>query len=119
MEYLKGKDIATFSGIAKPESFEGGLVTLGANIRLSRHFTDHHRFNEEELNDFMLKADDRAVDFIVTTEKDSVRLPKTASLIPILFLRVEIEILTGHESWESCVERICQPHPIIPAKRWF
>jgi tetraacyldisaccharide 4'-kinase len=119
LDYLKDKDIATFSGIAKPESFEGGLRALGANIRFSRHFTDHHRFNEEELNDFMLRADDRAVDFIVTTEKDSVRLPKTAGLLPIFFLRVEIEILTGHESWESCVERICQPHPIIPAKRWF
>ncbi len=119
LDYLQDKDIATFSGIAKPESFEGGLRDLGANIRFSRHFTDHHRFNEEELNDFMLRADDRAVDFIVTTEKDSVRLPKTAGLLPIFFLRVEIEILTGHESWESCVERICQPHPIIPAKRWF
>ncbi len=119
LEFLNGKDIATFSGIAKPESFEGALVNLGANIRFSRHFTDHHRFNEEELNDFMLRADDRAVDFIVTTEKDSVRLPQTSNLLPMYFLRVEIEILTGHESWESCVQRICQPHPIIPAKRWF
>ena len=72
------------------------------------------------MNDFMLKADDRAVDCIVTTEKDSVRFPNVEhSLLPVYFLRVEIEILTGHESWESCVERICKPHPIIPAKRWF
>lgn len=120
LSFLEGKEIATISGIAKPESFEGGLVKLGANIRFSKHFTDHHRFAGDELNDFMLKADDRAVDFIVTTEKDSVRFPQTEHLLlPVYFLRVEIEILTGHESWESCVERICQPHPIIPAKRWF
>lgn len=120
LEMLQGKDIATISGIAKPESFEGGLVKLGSNIRFSRHFADHHRYTEEELNDFMLKADDRAVDFIVTTEKDSVRFPKTENLLlPVYFLRVEIEILTGHESWESCVQRICQPHPIIPPQRWF
>ena len=120
LEFLKGKDIATISGIAKPESFEGGLLQLGANIRFSRRFTDHHRFSEEEMNDFMLKADDRAVDCIITTEKDSVRFPNVEnSLLLVYFLRVEIEILTGHESWESCVERICKPHPIIPAKRWF
>ena len=120
LEMLQGKDIATISGIAKPESFEGGLVKLGSNIRFSRHFADHHRYTDEELNDFMLKADDRAVDFIVTTEKDSVRFPNIQNLLlPVYFLRVEIEILTGHESWESCVQRICQPHPIIPPQRWF
>jgi tetraacyldisaccharide 4'-kinase len=120
LDFLEGKDIATISGIAKPESFERGLTQLGAQIRFTRRYTDHHRYTEEEMNDFMLKADDRAVDFIVTTEKDSVRFPQTAHmLLPVYFLRVEIEILTGHESWESCVNRICQPHPIIPAQRWF
>ena len=120
LEYLLGKDIATISGIAKPESFEGGLEKLGANLRFSRHYADHHRFTEEEMNDFILKADDRGVDFIVTTEKDSVRFPNLPHLLlPVYFLRVEIEILTGQESWESCVERICKPRPIIPAQRWF
>ncbi len=120
LDHLQNKDIATISGIAKPESFEHGLEQLGATIRFTRRFTDHHRYTEEEINEFILKADDRGVDFIVTTEKDSVRFPALAqSLLPIYFLRVEIEILTGHETWEHCVQRICKPHPIISAQRWF
>jgi tetraacyldisaccharide 4'-kinase len=120
LDFLKGKNVATLSGIARPESFERGIEELGATIRFTRRYTDHHRYEEGEINDFILKAHDRDADLIVTTEKDSVRLPEQLNpLLPVYFLRVEIEILTGHETWEHCVQRICQPHPIIPADRWF
>jgi hypothetical protein len=32
--------------------------------------------------------------------------------LPVYFLRVEIEILSGHESWQQLVQRICSPPPI-------
>src|SRR5271165_257544 len=44
LEYLNGLYIGSFCGIAAPESFESGLRGLGANIELSRHFADHHRY---------------------------------------------------------------------------
>ena len=59
---------------------------------------------------------------IVTTEKDAVRFPplnEAEVKVPIYFLRVEIEILSGHESWEHCVARICQPQPILSPERFF
>jgi tetraacyldisaccharide 4'-kinase len=60
------------------------------------------------------------VDAIITTEKDSVRLPRIAKCrVPIYFLRVEIEILTGHESWQHCVDRICKPQQMIPPEKFF
>jgi tetraacyldisaccharide 4'-kinase len=39
--------------------------------------------------------------------------------VPIYFLRVEIEILSGHESWEHCVARICKPQPLLSPERFF
>ena len=55
-----------------------------------------------------------------TTEKDSVRLPRLDKWdVPMYFLRVEIEILTGHESWQSCVDRICKPQPMMAPERFF
>jgi hypothetical protein len=39
--------------------------------------------------------------------------------VPMFFLRVEIEILSGHESWEQCVTRICQPMPMLSAEKYF
>jgi tetraacyldisaccharide 4'-kinase len=59
---------------------------------------------------------------IVTTEKDSVRMPRLAEAelkVPIYFMRVEIEILSGHESWQHCVNRICKPQPMLSPERFF
>jgi len=57
---------------------------------------------------------------ILTTEKDSVRFPRLKDLeLPIYFLRVEIEILSGQESWQQCVDRICQPQPLMAPDRFF
>jgi tetraacyldisaccharide 4'-kinase len=57
----------------------------------------------------------------VTTEKDAVRFPsKFENLeVPIYYLRVEIEILTGHESWQSLVARICETKPVLAPERFF
>ena len=108
LDYLQDLYIASLCGIAAPESFESGLRRLGAKIELSRHFADHHRYTEKELQTFLQRCVKRDVQAIITTEKDAVRLPKIDPLpVSIYYLRVEIEILTGHETWDHCVKRIC------------
>jgi len=112
--------IGSFCGIAAPESFEDGLRKLGARIELAKRFADHHRYNEAELQSFINRCIRRDVDMIVTTEKDAVRFPPlTKPEVPIYFLRVEILILSGHETWEHCVARICQPQPMLSPERFF
>jgi len=60
------------------------------------------------------------LEMIVTTEKDAVRFPRLTKVeVPIYFLRVEIEILSGHESWEHFVARICKPQPLLSPERFF
>ena len=45
---------------------------------------------------------------IVTTEKDAVRMPRLDRRdLPIVFLRVEIDILSGREHFDECISRIC------------
>ena len=120
LSYLKGRYVGAISAIAQPGSFEDALRKLGAKVELSRHFADHHRFSEKEIAGFIRRCVNRDVDAIITTEKDCVRFPKIKKLeIPIYFLRVEIEILTGHESWQECVDRICNPQPMMPPERFF
>ncbi len=98
------------SAIAAPESFESALVKLGAKIEISRHFADHHRFSDADVINFANRCTRRDLAAIITTEKDSVRMPRFEKLeVPVYFLRVEIEILTGHESWQHLVDRICNP----------
>lgn len=120
LETLNGKFVGAISGIAVPESFEEGLRGLGAKIEIARHFTDHHRYNRREIDQFVNRCINRDVDMIVTTEKDFVRFPEIEeSDVPIYYLRVEIEFLSNEETWRDCVDRICQPRPAIPARHYF
>ena len=100
MDFLTGKYIAAISGIARPESFEEKLTALGAKLEITKRFAGHHRFTDEELREFANRCARRDLDCIVTTEKDSVRFPTRfeALHVPVYYLRVEIGILTGHES---------------------
>src|SRR4051794_3486887 len=120
LERLRDTYVGSICGIAAPESFEDGLRKLGARLELSKHYTDHHRYTEAELNSFITRCVRRDLEMIITTEKDAVRFPRLSkSDVPIYFLRVEIEILSGHESWEHCVARICKPQPVLSPERFF
>jgi len=120
LERLKETFVGSLCGIAAPESFEEGLRKLGARIELAKRYIDHHRYSEAELQSFINRCVRRDLEMIVTTEKDAVRMPRLGKTdVPICFLRVEIEILSGHESWEHCVARICQPQPVLSPERFF
>ena len=120
LERLRDTYVGSLCGIAAPESFEDGLRKLGARLEVTKRYTDHHRYTEAELQRFINRCIRRDLAMIVTTEKDAVRFPRISKpAVPIYFLRVEIEILTGHESWEQCVARICQPQPMLSPRRFF
>ena len=122
LERLRDAFIGSICGIAAPESFEGALKKLGAHVDLAKRYIDHHYYSEAELTTFINRCIRRDLAMIVTTEKDAVRmprLPETDIKVPICFLRVEIEILSGHESWEHCVARICKPQPMLSPERFF
>jgi tetraacyldisaccharide 4'-kinase len=122
LEKLRDAFIGSICGIAAPESFEGGLKKLGARVDLAKRYIDHHRYTEAELLSFIGRCMRRDLAMIVTTEKDAVRMPRLPEAevkVPIYFLRVEIEILSGHETWEHCVARICQPQPVLSPERFF
>jgi tetraacyldisaccharide 4'-kinase len=121
LSWLPGKHIGALSGIARPESFEEKLVALGSILNVTSRFADHHRFTDKELGDFIARCVRRDLDAIVTTEKDSVRFPhRPHSLdVPVLYLRVEIEILRGQEVWEDLIGRICNPPPVRIPERIF
>lgn len=107
---LKGARIASFSGIASPESFENMLRGYGAEIRYNQRFLDHHRFTRSEIRHLYEKADQGKLDMIVTTEKDAVRLfDDIKAPIPIYYLRLEIAILSGEEDFEVAAARMCLP----------
>lgn len=116
---LNGKFVAAMSGIANPESFEGLLTELGAEVLFHRTFGDHQVFPQKDVDAVFERALGRDVDFIVTTEKDAVRFPRpTEDHVPLYFLRIEVEIIEGEEEWQACLERLCHPPELSPGEWW-
>ena len=108
LEFLRGKKVASLSGIAQPESFEHSLVSLGAELVYSKRFADHHRFTQQEILNAINRGKKRQAEIIVTTQKDAVRFPKLDRRdLPILFMRVEIQIVSGANDFQDCVRKIC------------
>ena len=115
LDHLRGRHVGAMSGIARPESFEEGVRELGAIVEVTKAFADHHRFTKKEILRFLEWCDRRSLDALVTTEKDAVRFPEIDNPpVPMLFLRVEIEILRGREHWEELLGRLAGP-PVTSA----
>ena len=113
LHFLKGKWVGAISAIAVPEAFERSLEKLGARVEVRRHFSDHHRFARKDVDQFMQRCVERDMDLMITTEKDAVRFPRPTELnVPIYFLRIEVEILKGHDVWEKLIDRLCTPQPV-------
>jgi tetraacyldisaccharide 4'-kinase len=108
LEILKGRKVASLSGIAQPESFEESLTKLGAAVVYSKRFADHHRFSQQEILNTINRGKKRQAEMILTTQKDAVRFPKIDRRdLPIYFMRVEIKILSGAADFQDCVRKIC------------
>lgn len=73
---LQKKKVALFCGIGDPDSFESIVKLLGAEIVLSFRFDDHHFYSAAELKDIAMVACEKGCDFIMTTEKDAIRIKK-------------------------------------------
>ena len=117
LEWLNGKKVGAFSGIAVPESFEKFVRDLGGHIAFTRRFLDHYRFTSEDFVSIFTEGIEQKVEFIVTTEKDAVRLPDgLPCAVPIYYLRLEIDIIRGASDFDEAVERICfHDAPVRPA----
>ena len=85
LESLAGQNVAAFCGIGNPASFRAGLERLGCTVVVFRSFPDHHDYNATTLEDLNAWSRELAVDAIVCTQKDLVK--------------IDVEQLGGHRLW--------------------
>ena len=97
---LRGKKVAAFAGIAFPERFRQTLSRLGAEVVYFRDFPDHYPFAESDLRALSEESDRLGVDWLVTTEKDWVRLDR-CSFQPghLAYLRIRLVISPDEEAF--------------------
>jgi len=102
---IKGKTVLAFSGIGMPEAFLGQLMQLGADIKKSVIFDDHHWFSSKEIERIKDMASLSNIELVVTTEKDWVRLPGE-DLEGILVLKMEMRLKGGAKALEGILSTI-------------
>jgi len=108
LSYLRGRKVVTLCGIAAPGGFEQEVERRGAVVLDRRRFADHHRYTQQELIDVVNRAHRLGAEAVITTEKDTVRFPHLERCdVPVLFLRVDIEMVSGVEDFHACIARIC------------
>jgi len=104
MESLAGRRVLAVSGIANPRGFHRTLTDLGAALVGTAVFPDHHFYGTADLLRVDRMARDTHAEFVVTTEKDAIRLSAQDEAgtpgRPMLVLQVELEITDGAESLE-------------------
>lgn len=89
---ILGKKVVAFCGIARPSAFVDSIKQIGAEVVSLEAYPDHHWFSESELEGAHTKMKELNADFIVTTQKDIVRLDIPAPLKDkVLALVMEIE----------------------------
>jgi len=101
---LKGKNVCAFCGIAKTKSFKNTLLAAGAKVLFFDIFPDHHRYSENQLRKIKKQFIDYRADFLITTQKDAIRLQEFPEFSNIIYiLRIEMEITPSMELFEKFI----------------
>jgi tetraacyldisaccharide 4'-kinase len=88
---LTARRFVAVCGIANPAGFAGSIGELDLAPEELLAFPDHHRYRNGDLKKIRRAADRTGSAWILTTEKDAVKLDGR-TLLPVVTLRLEVEI---------------------------
>lgn len=97
---IKGKKVILVSAIGDPAYFEETMKDLGAVVVEHAVFSDHHEYTGRDIDRVKARCDERAFDYVVTTEKDAVKFIRKSLFFgkhTLLTLAVEMDITAGKE----------------------
>ncbi|PIQ96311.1 MAG: tetraacyldisaccharide 4'-kinase [Nitrospinae bacterium CG11_big_fil_rev_8_21_14_0_20_56_8] len=99
-EFVGGKKIAAFCGIARPEDFIQVLEDKRARVVWWRGFPDHHVYSPSDLKAIEKEARAAGAELVVTTEKDGVKVESGwMAQLPLYKAAIDLEILEGREAF--------------------
>lgn len=96
LEELKDRSFTLVTGIANPQPLVDFLKGKGLDFE-HRAFPDHHNFTASEVKEL------QAADFILTTEKDYMRLKNELPPNKISYLPISTRILDASEEFEDLI----------------
>lgn len=104
---LTAMRVFAFSGIARNESFQESIRTLGGRLAGVKGFSDHHRYPAHERAALERAARRAGSDLIATTEKDFARLGgKNPFGMALAVVGVDLFLVSGQERLD-CLVNAC------------
>ncbi len=98
LEELRDRPVDLLSAIGNPEAFTRTLEGLGAKVVQHRMFPDHHRYEKSDLEGL-----GEAGRWVLTTEKDAVKLPPDFSFFA---LAIEFRLESGQPVLEALLDAL-------------
>ena len=94
---LRGRRVLAFSGIARNDSFQSTVSDLGCTVTTFLTFPDHHPYSRDDIDKILQTAAHHKVEWLLTTEKDYVRLAHHQLEWPLELLAIGIDISFGED----------------------
>jgi tetraacyldisaccharide 4'-kinase len=92
LEQAKGKRVFAFCGIGNPQSFRETLLSAGLQIRGFLAYRDHHSYSAGDMQSIKDNAERTGSEWIVTTEKDIMRLRSFSMPENLVSLAIEFTV---------------------------
>ncbi|MGD0591816.1 MAG: tetraacyldisaccharide 4'-kinase [Bacteroidota bacterium] len=105
-----GKNIIAVSGIGSPKTFESLLTDAGMTVAKHFAFSDHHWFSDEDIQTIVKARKALSVDFIVTTEKDFMRLRERfmefLETEPVIVAEIQQVFIAGKDKLDALIKHV-------------
>ena len=99
-EFLKGRRVLGFAGIAEPERFKHTLMRLGADVVHFRGFRDHYPFKRDDIQALIQMKEKQGAEYVISTEKDWVRVsPFAAGRPDMAYLSIKFALTSGQDGF--------------------
>ena len=92
LDVISGKTVFCFCGIGNPDSFKETLAAVHAKVKGFIAFRDHYPYSQRDIQRICDMARECAADWIVTTEKDIMRLKDLPRKDNLVSLQIEFKI---------------------------
>ena len=100
LSYIKGRRVILLSSIGDPEYLEETVGGLGADIAEHIKFPDHHNYRKGDIEYILRRCGERNFDFVITTEKDIVKLNRLGLYLrsySVFVIVITLDIISGKE----------------------
>ncbi len=92
---LKDRKVFGFCALGSPDAFRNTVAATGAELAGFRSFRDHYKFSVADLAKIKKEAAKSGAEWIVTTEKDMIKIRSLALPENIIIIGIEFSIAEG------------------------